>query len=617
MRRTRIYPSITAYCRTIFFAALLCVFPLAAGDNAIGIFHYDSENAPTVELKGIWKFSCADELPPTGEAGNLQHSIAVPGSWRGMDCPQGKLPGTGRHRYHLRIEGKLRPYGLAIFLPVAGTSFVAYWNGYKIHEAGEPAAGKPGYRPATVPIAFSEVNDLVIDVANFDDRYGGLWQAPVIGTLEELRTIRKYRFAFDGVITGLLLFAAFFNFGIFIGLRKRAYLYLGAFSFLLALRTLAENERIAHALLGKDYWYALVRLAHLGTYLGAAGFFVYTKEFLASKKWRWWEIAPLAVVLAYDLLVLFTPPVFFTEFLNAALLALVILFCIVVYYTIQAVRKHRPGARLILVGIIMLLLATINDVLFFFSFKGYFELGPAALVVFIFFNAINLEVGEYRVRQSLAILRHDIDTRRSAVMKLVPSLVTRFLQSQSSTSAMLQAREKIPVRFAVLFADLRRFTALTEELGPQRTFGVINTYLDTVVPEIMREGGQVLEYQGDGILAFFPQGADNCLRAALAMQQALHHAIDNGALPTLTMGIAMHTGSGVLTLLGNYQRLEPVIISPSILEVQDLETLCGHYKVPYVLSQSCFENLSRDLQHRCKILADIAGQTVFTLLPPN
>lgn len=602
--------------RQITIAVLFCSWSSLFAENAsVGVFRYDSENAPLQNLGGIWRFSCTDELPQTGEPGNLQHSISVPGTWRGMECPQGKLPGTGRHRYHLRIEGKMRPYGLAIFLPVAGTSLVAYWNGYKIHEAGNPAAGKPGYRQATVPIAFSEVNDLVIDVANFDDRYGGLWQAPTIGTLDELRTIRKYRFAFDGIVAGMLIFAALYNFGVFSGLRKWAYLYLGVFSLLLALRMLVENERIAHALLGQDYWYLLVRIAHLGIYLGSAGFFIYIKEFLAAKKWRWWEIVPFAVMLAYDLLVLFTPPVFFTEFLNTALAALFILVLITIYHTIRAVRKGRAGGRLILAGMILIFLATMNDIFFYFAFKGYFELGPAALVVFIFFNVINLEVAQYRVRQSLIGLGNKITTRRNAVMKLVPSLANRFLQSQSTANALLLAREKIPVRFAVLFADLRKFTTLTEEIGHQQTFNVINTYLNTVVPEIMREGGQVLEYQGDGILAFFPPGADNCLRAAIAMQQALQKAIDSGILPQLTMGIAMHTGSGELTLLGNYRRQEPVIISPSILEVQDLEALCSHYKVPYVLSQSCFEQLSRDLQQRCKILTDIAGQTIFTLLP--
>lgn len=577
---------------------------------------YDSEKAELETLNGAWQFYCEDGFPGQAEPTATPHTISVPGTWRNYDCPQGKLPGTGRHRFHLVVTGQMRPYGLALYLPIAGTSMTAYWNGYKIHEAGNVEGGKAGFRTATVPIAFSERNDLIIDVANFDDRYGGLWQAPQIGSVNELRTVRKFRFLMDGLVAGLLAFLALYNLSVFAGVRNRLYLYLGLFTLGISLRSLIESERIAHSLLGPENWYALIRFAHLALYAGFIFFFAYVKRLFALDRWRWWELVPVSGLVAYDIMVLLTPPVFFTEFLNAALVALLTLGLQIIAYTIMAVRRGQRGAYILLGGIILLFAASINDIFFNFAFFATIELVPLALLVFVFMNVFGLELMEFRLRNFSGQLDASIRERRTSLERLVPGLAQRFLQTPARKEILLSSREKLPVRFAALFADLRGFTAIAESRSPEEVFNLINRYLEHVVPPIMANGGQVLEYQGDGILAYFMLGAESCLRAALEMQRELRRGYESGALPELRMGIAMNSGSGILSLLGNEQRLEPVIISPAILEVQDLEMLCAQHQVPYVLSYRFFNELPRDSQAKAKILTDLAGSPVFTLATP-
>ncbi|HNJ66625.1 MAG TPA: 7TM-DISM domain-containing protein, partial [Turneriella sp.] len=427
---------------------------------------YDSEKARLESLSGTWQLYCEDGLPSSAEAVTVPHTIHVPGTWRGYSCPQGKLPGTGRHRFHLVISGKMQPYGLALYFPIAGTSMIAYWNGYKIHEAGDVAAGKPGFRTATVPIAFSERNDLVIDVANFDDRYGGLWQVPQIGSVNELRTVRKFRFIMDGFVAGLLAFLALYNLSVYAGIRNRLYLFLGLFALGISLRNLIESERIAHALLGPEYWYVLIRFAHLSLYAGFIFFFAYVKRLFALDRWRWWELVPVSALVAYDLLVLLTPPVFFTEFLNGALVALLTLGVQTLVYTVMAVRRGQRGANILLGGMILLFAASINDVFFNFAFSATIELVPLALLVFVLMNAVGLELMQYRLRKFSAQLDASISERRTSLERLAPGLAQRFVQASSSKSAIFSSREKVPVRFAALFADLRGFTALSESRSP-------------------------------------------------------------------------------------------------------------------------------------------------------
>jgi len=69
----------------------------------------------------------------------------------------------------------------------------------------------------------------------------------------------------------------------------------------------------------------------------------------------------------------------------------------------------------------------------------------------------------------------------------------------------------------VLFADIRGFTTLSEQLGPQGAFAMLNEFLATVEPPIENENGFVNQYQGDAIMALFPGEADTALRCAIAM----------------------------------------------------------------------------------------------------
>jgi class 3 adenylate cyclase len=460
-----------------------------------------------------------------------------------------------------------------------------------------------------VQVALAERSAQKNDVASLADHHGGLWQR----NAGELIEIRNWRFLADGMVFGVLAFLGLYALSVYFGTRSELYLYLGIFTLLMSVRTLIEGERIAYALLAEKHWDLLTRLTHVTFYAGSPVLYLYFKRLVGERRWRVWELLPLAVAAAYTLLSIFTAPVFFTEFLNAARVAVLLLGIFALYATVRAVLRAQPGSRFALAGILLLLAAVANDALLHFSFTSSLELLPWALLLFVFANILRLEWREYRRRQTTAALASSVELRRSSFERLVPVLARRFLQANSDKAAMLSAREKLPVRFAALFADLRGFTTLSEERSPAEIFALINGYLARVVPPIMAEGGQVLEYQGDGILAYFPTGADHCLRAARAMQLALRQAYETGELPDLRMGIALDFGSGLMTLLGNYQRLEPVVVSPAILHVQDIEALCAAYSVPMVFTYAFFQELSREAQAQAKILNDLAGEPLFSL----
>jgi len=68
---------------------------------------------------------------------------------------------------------------------------------------------------------------------------------------------------------------------------------------------------------------------------------------------------------------------------------------------------------------------------------------------------------------------------------------------------------------AMLLADLRGFSRLTDELPEQRIIQLLNAFFDLVVPGVIGSGGDVLKYIGDAVIAIFPVTGDDPAPAAM------------------------------------------------------------------------------------------------------
>jgi len=104
----------------------------------------------------------------------------------------------------------------------------------------------------------------------------------------------------------------------------------------------------------------------------------------------------------------------------------------------------------------------------------------------------------------------------------------------------------------VLFADLRGYTAFSESMAPSDVVAHLNAAFGVAVPTVLAQGGTVVQFMGDAMMAIFnapnPQ-LDHALRAAraaLSMQQAVGALPAAGTRPRFRVGL----NSG-LALVGN------------------------------------------------------------------
>ncbi len=150
---------------------------------------------------------------------------------------------------------------------------------------------------------------------------------------------------------------------------------------------------------------------------------------------------------------------------------------------------------------------------------------------------------------------------------------------------------------AILYADLRGFTALADRLEIEPVVETLNAYFDCLGPAVAGQGGQVLKFLGDGLLASF-QIAENaaagpaCRAALLAAQQALaavqalNQARAGDGRPVLQLDIALHLGTLMYGNVGTAERLDFTLIGPAVNEAARIESLCSTLDRPLLASDS-------------------------------
>lgn len=115
----------------------------------------------------------------------------------------------------------------------------------------------------------------------------------------------------------------------------------------------------------------------------------------------------------------------------------------------------------------------------------------------------------------------------------------------------------------ILFSDIRGFTTRSEAMTPEAGIDLLNRYFECVVEQIHANGGAVINFMGDGIMAIFgePKPLDNpCaagFNAAKAMQKALaefNEQLQREGITPIEIGVGVHAGEVVIGHMGSSNR---------------------------------------------------------------
>jgi adenylate cyclase len=178
-----------------------------------------------------------------------------------------------------------------------------------------------------------------------------------------------------------------------------------------------------------------------------------------------------------------------------------------------------------------------------------------------------------RQRDEIQRLAEDLEVRN----RFIKNTFGRYL-SEEVVAGLLESPEGLRLggesrRVTILMSDLRGFTAVSERLGPEQVVRMLNTYLGAMADVILRYNGTIDEFIGDAILALFgapvtrEDDAQRAVACALAMQQTMEEVNRTNAaegLPSLEMGVAVHTGEVVVGNIGSQKRTKYGIVGPPV-----------------------------------------------------
>ncbi len=185
--------------------------------------------------------------------------------------------------------------------------------------------------------------------------------------------------------------------------------------------------------------------------------------------------------------------------------------------------------------------------------------------------------------------------------RFVPREFLSLLQKEHIGETRLG--DQVQRDMTVMFSDIRSFTNLSETMTPQENFNFINAYLGRVGPVIRQHRGIVDKFVGDGIMALFPRQPSDALNAAIDTIKAVRlynqHRHNTGYNP-IAVSIGMHTGSLMLGIIGESQRMQGTVISDAVNIAARLERLTRLYGASIVISADMFQRVNQRerYQHR-------------------
>jgi adenylate cyclase len=214
------------------------------------------------------------------------------------------------------------------------------------------------------------------------------------------------------------------------------------------------------------------------------------------------------------------------------------------------------------------------------------------------------------------ILIEDISTE-----KRMKSTMSRYMDPSIADQLLLAGAEVLggrSVPATVLFSDIRSFTTLTEELGPQATVKLLNEYFEVMVECIQKEGGMLDKFIGDAIMAAFgiPVGHDDdedrAVRAAVAMIRSLEAwnvtRTNEGKKP-VNIGIGLNSDIVLSGNIGSRKRMDFTIIGDGVNLAARLESACKQYAARILISEFTYKKLRGTYRTREIDLVVVKGKT--------
>jgi class 3 adenylate cyclase/ActR/RegA family two-component response regulator len=193
----------------------------------------------------------------------------------------------------------------------------------------------------------------------------------------------------------------------------------------------------------------------------------------------------------------------------------------------------------------------------------------------------------------------DREEQGETLSRLLPGGLAEKLRDERLSGRTQRIGETERVVVTVLMSDIRSYSTIAEHADPSQLAGQLNTHRAAMNRAILGEGGTVMQFVGDAVMAVFgapfaqADHADRAVAAATAMH-TLQAEINVGwaadGLHPFGLGIGLSTGEAAAALLGSEERLEYTLVGDTVNLSQRLQQLAAAGET--VLSEATSRALS-------------------------
>ena len=170
---------------------------------------------------------------------------------------------------------------------------------------------------------------------------------------------------------------------------------------------------------------------------------------------------------------------------------------------------------------------------------------------------------------------------------------------------------------AILFADIRGFTSISEGKLPYDVVFLLNRYFRATGQAIEAAGGRVDKFIGDGVMAIFGltgeprtaclQALDAARRMAVALDD-LNEAMSGDLDLPLRIGIGLHAGPAIVGEMGYERAAQITAIGDTVNTASRLEALTKEFGAELIVSQELLDAAGMDLPSAPRHDVDIRGR---------
>ena len=232
-----------------------------------------------------------------------------------------------------------------------------------------------------------------------------------------------------------------------------------------------------------------------------------------------------------------------------------------------------------------------------------FAVGNRGMIVFVCDGADGFSDAQISGLDSLAAVLAPV-VEAHANHQLAAAIATSYLGQRTGQRVLegqITRGDIETIEAAILFSDIRGWTALNASKPASETLDIANRYFEVISDAVEAHDGEILKFMGDGVLALFPSdgtatGRPGSCRQAIA---AAHAAKGIAALADLpvSFGIGIHYGSVLYGNVGARARIDFTILGQAVNTAARVEACCGRLNEDVLVSQAVADETDGQLRH--------------------